>query len=521
MIREVLAKIGSKEPKNRRTLSFATASIALFLGSILLCSSTATPPTSGSVSSTSASYNGNALVLTGHVTLDHGLGKMEAEEAQLEKQEELSKDFPFRLIHLSKEVVLALKNNAQLKCERADLDFTTLKGFLTAKEADKVSYIDHIKRKGSKESSLKLLGQTLELSFLKQDHSAEKTEYAVESALARGSVEVLYGADFHLDADHALYRRTLLSQDKTSSKEFQGILTAYPKDDASKCHLTHGQDSVDADTVDIDLITSKLLLAHAQGTLGSSLLSQKADGKISFDCQRLVWDSLLSQLTLTGNITIIDPSFGKIVSKETLILAHQMLKDKKTLQTATSYGPTIFTYQVPGVETPYQLTCEGTVLLDRVHSQVVCESPVRDGAVLREDQVHYEDGNFSFYSDKAFCEYAGEEGGELAPTSFTLRGNVRLFSKDAHNKSSYGIADRLQYSPETHTLVLTAAPGKRVLFWDEVNKMSLSAKEVHILHDPQTKERTVQGVGNLRLTFDPSEHALFKQLFPKVHLNDE
>ena len=59
----------------------------LWLSIAPLCASLSTPET-GSVSSTNASYDGTALVLTGHVILDHGLGKMTAEEASLQRQEE-------------------------------------------------------------------------------------------------------------------------------------------------------------------------------------------------------------------------------------------------------------------------------------------------------------------------------------------------------------------------------------------------------------------------------------------------
>jgi hypothetical protein len=99
---------------------------------------------SGTISSEGASYDGNALILKGQVLLDHGLGKMQAEEAILQKQE-VGKDFPFSLIHLEKEVVLKLSQNGELKCEKADLDFGSLKGMLTSSR--RVTYTDVLKRK--------------------------------------------------------------------------------------------------------------------------------------------------------------------------------------------------------------------------------------------------------------------------------------------------------------------------------------------------------------------------------------
>src|ERR1700722_12401504 len=94
-------------------------------------------PDSGTLSSSDASYDGNSLVLTGHVVLDHGLGKMTAEEASLERQE-AGKDFPFSLIHLRKDVLLALKSSAEISCGSALLDFAALKGELSPSENGKV-----------------------------------------------------------------------------------------------------------------------------------------------------------------------------------------------------------------------------------------------------------------------------------------------------------------------------------------------------------------------------------------------
>src|SRR5271170_6814134 len=106
---------------------------SLLLLSLPLAANTPDIPEGGSLSSTNASYDGSSLLLTGHVLLDHGLGKMEAEEASLQRQE-AGKDFPFSLIQLRKEVVLSLKNSAQITCGSADLDFTALKGILLPSE---------------------------------------------------------------------------------------------------------------------------------------------------------------------------------------------------------------------------------------------------------------------------------------------------------------------------------------------------------------------------------------------------
>src|ERR1700722_421623 len=113
---------------------------ALILLSLLTVPVMANTPSlqgNGTLSSSDASYDGNSLVLTGHVILDHGLGKMTAEEASLQRQE-AGKDFPFSLIHLRKDVLLALKSSAEISCGSALLDFAALKGELSPSENGKV-----------------------------------------------------------------------------------------------------------------------------------------------------------------------------------------------------------------------------------------------------------------------------------------------------------------------------------------------------------------------------------------------
>ena len=148
--------------------------IALLLLSAPLIANDPSIPDSGSLSSSDASYDGNSLLLTGHVALDHGLGKMTAEEASLQRQE-AGKDFPFSLIQLRRDVLLALKNSAQISCGSADLDFTALKGILHSSENSKVVYTDQIKKKRSGETvALKLSGQLVELNFSKQVNDGKK-----------------------------------------------------------------------------------------------------------------------------------------------------------------------------------------------------------------------------------------------------------------------------------------------------------------------------------------------------------
>ena len=157
-------------------------------------------------------------------SLDHGLGKMTAEEASLQRQE-AEKDFPFSLIQLRKDVLLALKSSAQITCGSADLDFTTLKGILLPSENGKVVYSDQIRKKhGGDTTPFKLSGQFIELNFYKQSHDGTKTDYEIDNILAKEGVVIEYADNFRTRAP------TTHSTAKSSpaiikhrKREFQGV----------------------------------------------------------------------------------------------------------------------------------------------------------------------------------------------------------------------------------------------------------------------------------------------------------
>ncbi len=495
--------------------SFIVQLTSLLLTSLPLISAEQMPE-SGSLSSTNAAYDGQSLVLTGHVVLDHGLGKMMAEEANLQKQDNTAKDFPFSQIQLRKDVILALKSNAELRCADAQLDFIALKGTLFAEKEDKVSYTDTLKAKKNQQPlPLQLLSRELELNFSKQEKEGKKADYEVESVLARTDVEIHYAESFHITADKALYRKQLPSAEKTGSKEFQGLITAYPKDDKTRCRLTHESDIIDADSADIDLLNEKLSLLHPNGLLASSLIPHIQQGQLVFQCDHLTWDNLKHLLTLKGNVLIHDEGMETIETEDYLEIEQPIIKGKRVLKAIRAHGPTTLYYKDPQHEGIHKIFCHGTAILDREKLQATLDSPKTDGKVSRHQQIYYEDKELSIYANEATCEYSITDN-QIQPVALSLKGGVRLSSLDIQKPPRCGVADRLHYSLTTHTLILSANPGKKVLFWDEAQGARFSANEVHITQDPQTKQQSVKGVGNVQFSFSAEENALLQQLFPQL-----
>jgi lipopolysaccharide export system protein LptA len=447
---------------------------------------------SASVSSATAGYDGSVLMLKGQVRLDHGLGTMNADEASLERQES-GKDFPFSLIHLNRGVLLHLKNRAQMRCDAADLDFTALRGVLRAEADNKVSYSDRQRP----HAPLELTSRSVDLEIAKTGYDGRRTDYDVESILAIEDVTVEYADAFTLRADRALYQK----------EDAAGVVTAYPHAEDAYCHITHGTDTARADRVRLDLRTGELLLTRPDGRLTSSLSSHLQEGDVSFSADTLLWNHRTGTLALDGNARIQERSLGTVTADERIELVQS--KDSRTLQSIRAHGLTRLVYQDASNQQTHSILSHGTIWIDRAKLCGIIESPEGE----EEKQLYYEREEAGIYADQAVLEYA-LDGVLFQPVSLSLKGHVRLFARGEEAPHRCGLADRLTYSPSTHTLIMSADPGRKVLFWDEEQGLRISAHEVHITQDPVTHKDTIRGVGNVKLAFTADEANLLKHFFP-------
>ncbi len=460
------------------------------LSSLMLCAVPVDKPPvdTGTISSSNASYDGNALILKGQVLLDHGLGKMQAEEAVLQKQE-AGKEFPFSLIHLEKDVTLSLQQNGELKCEKADLDFSILKGFLTSSK--RVSYADTLKRKRGKPTSFQLVSQAIDLQFTKKSDQP-KTIYDVQNILARDNVELTYANDYILFTDAIFYQKELVNPAGT---EFQSHLSSQGK---QKCKLVHVADTIEADHFDLDVVHNKLVMTNPQGVLPS--LSK---GEVRFTAKELLWDHDRNTLVLKGNPAVQEPNLGTLISDKEIFL----FQKDKNLVGFKSFGKTTLTYL-----NNHQLISHGILNFDRERNVGNVESPVVNGVVPENLQLSYQEGEMSVLADKATIEY-NEENGTFQPISVSLNGHVKISSSNADKAARFGLADRVTYSPTTRTFILGADPGKKVVFVNDEDNLKISAQEVHITQDPTTKKQTIKGLGNVQLALTAEEQASLNKYF--------
>jgi len=130
-------------------------------------------------------------------------------------------------------------------------------------------------------------------------------------------------------------------------------------------------------------------------------------------------------------------------------------------------------------------------------------------------QVTYKGTLGEIYADRAQVDYQEIEG-KLEATKVTLFDNVRLVNMGSEEKPAfqYALADEVYYFPQEQVTVLESKQSK-VLFYDKLRDMQLSARTVRAHRDPVTHKESVQGVGDVRFVFGPEELEKIKQRFPK------
>ncbi|MBS3904004.1 MAG: hypothetical protein KGZ39_01590 [Simkania sp.] len=479
--------------------------IAAFLSccaSLVLMSST-TQSTSGMLSSSSAAYDGTALVLSGQVVLDHGLGKMRAEQATLEKQDGTGKEFPFSSIHLKNGVELDLPEQSRLRCAYATLDFTILQGKLTSSQNTTVSYIDVLKRKNGQAIPLHFSSQEADLFFNRLERPGQRSDFLIKTVHASGDVAVDYGSLFLLKAGKAIYQK--------SSQEgplVQGTIQAFPTDAFSICRIEHQTDIVDAEAIDIDLAHTAIVLKKAQGVLTSAPLPRMQQAEVRFRCDQVLWDYPKSSLHLQGHVRIDESMLGRLATDGELTV----VQSKAGVSSMRSIGNTQLEFQELEDSPMHKLICHGKMTINHEKMQAVFESTPVNGEIALDQQLYYEEGKIAVYADRGIIDYAAE-GKKLHPSSISLKGHIRLRSYDASRPPRYGVADWINYSPTTRTFILGAHPGKKVLFLDEKENLRISAQEIHLTQEGNGDAETVKGVGNVQFAFTADEEVLLKSLF--------
>jgi len=431
------------------------------VGAFLLLAESSIP--TSSLSSESASYDGNALVLHGNVQLTHTLGEMQANFARLVRKE---KNDTLSSIHLKKDVIIELKNRGKIVCDRADFDFEKLEGKLLPKPGQSIELTEF-------PSNLSLSANGATLTLLENHDS-----FTIKELIATDQVHIHYGPDFALEMMSASYREDPIAHIQINTP----------------CTLTHYKDIMNAENAKLFCETPKAIFKSVEGNFPSLAFSKGDD--LLMRCDTLIWEQQPKTFSLIGNICIEEEGVLSIFCEERATF-HQKEEEVFHLQTK---GKTRVNYILDKLHT-HRLACEDGMEIDQNLKTLTMQGSEKAPIVYFYDAMQ-------LTADFAKLYYF-EKKPQFSPKKLHLKRNIRLFTDESTRRCA--IAEEFLYFPQEKKAILKAGE-ENVLFWDESQELSISAKEVHITQTE--KGETIKGVGNVRFAFSSIENELLKRLFP-------
>lgn len=472
------------------------------------------------IKSGEAVYDGKKVVLIGDVVMQHGLGQISAHRVALIPASDKEKKHKNSSLEISESVEILLNGGGRLECQRADVDYTKMKGVFSGNvEFPDVVYCSEgegadLPQDGRASFEVKSSQMTFDLMReLAAGSSSPQTR--VRQIEAVQNVRVGYDKDHLLVADHALYERLPASD----SSALAGLLTLSVKGPQRFCQLTNvNGDCLNAKTIQVNTLEKKLWLGEPEGKL---LMREEKNAlqTLEFKSDELSWDHHQQILILKGGVEISQNGNLHVKTDNEISIAQANLNGKRTLRSIQSPQQTQITYMDASKNNTHSIYCPGPLMIDHERQEMTLNG-LADGSDSIEDdrQVYIEDVLGEMYADLVLICYQWE-GSHFNPKKVTLEGHVRLLNRfnghmeEAGSVLHYALADRVVYSPEDHEMVLSASESNRVLLFDKVNNIQMSAPSLKIQHDASTQKDLIKGMGDVRFTFLEKELAQFKQHF--------
>lgn len=460
-----------------------------------------------------ADYNGKKITLSGSVIVEHELGKICANKMVMTPTEN-DKKLRYATLKIKDNVILSLKDGGQLCCGIADLNYKALTGLLTGSTPEEnVIYTDLCNEKGGNKTPVIIKSRQMGIVIAREMNADTNTcKSRIAEINTDQQVTVNYNQDFLVTADQCNYRR--ISEE--DNKDFRGVPSEITFNQIGKegnCMVCNKRgDIIHADKICINTVDRILSFEEPKGSI---IPPEKHKGmdSIEFSAGRMVWNDKTDTLVLYDNVELRLQGLGTVVTDKEIQLVMGLEEGKKELQKVEVTGNTTITRFDKDKKESYILTTAGVVNLDLTHLQLVLDKP------LVGEQIHYQDQMGEAFSDKLVFDYR-KEGKLTIPTFLILEGNVRLINrtiakKDGKNSPQlhYALADRIQFNPQTKETRFTMKKGKRVLFYDKINNIKMSAPAFKILRNNEFKSNSVHGIGDVRFSFLEQEIDQLKKRF--------
>lgn len=264
----------------------------------------------------------------------------------------------------------------------------------------------------------------------------------------------------------------------------------------------------------IDLNASQVTLRSLEKNITASAQSLLFDGRLALLEGEVRLNHPLGQATSEAAELIYDQEQKKGALTEAKLLRQVVFtrpdgsklecqKADFSLKEIRCAGPSVLSHVDLAKKKSYRIVTPGEIVVDN-------DAKITTLNRSEESQVHYTDLFGEIFADRVTILYEqGDKG--LRIKNILMEGKVFMaHSLPSEIERSYAYADRAEYFPETFEMVLE---GDRVLVFDKINQVEVSAPRIRVRRDQATKKETIQGEGDVRFTLDEKEFQALKNRF--------
>lgn len=441
-----------------------------------------------------AEYHGDTVKVSGNVVLDHSIGTLKCQSAELVPSDSGER---FSQIELEGDVDLALRDGGRLMAGAALIDFLRLEGrFWGNARQPFVIYSDQLSP-SQNSTPIVIKGGKMWLT-LSAGSSPDVTDCVFEEQV---TVNLQNGTQ--AASDRVVYHRL----EKQGKRTLSGVMTLLPEGTPGVCQISAPNgDLVQAKRISVHTLDETVEFDDSKGAL---YLTSRPGGKkerLDFSCGSLLWRHSQGALTLQDQVVLHQPGLGQLRSAKKVEVRHkQMQGDGLEIESITSFGETEFVYSDPESFERHLIKCHGKFHVDHRLGQVFLTSPSGEHGVHPDNQVSLHDRYGQIFADSVRIDYGMDRQGSVE--RINLLGNVYI--KNMKERGSAGeqhaLADRVEYSPVTQLMTMRSDGEGRVLFFDEENSLRMSAPALNVKRDEISGQESVRAEGDVRFTFYPHE----------------
>lgn len=240
---------------------------------------------------------------------------------------------------------------------------------------------------------------------------------------------------------------------------------------------------------------AEIPIARKEGTLQGHVEMRFPDGMI-LTCGFAQFDGNGRKAHFSDGVAVNNPDGTRLTAETMSLVVGNAANEERLTQGILS------------------LTANGNVSLSRGHLWLLtADTAIYDkGRGKIEFSMEEKSDAYLFLKDSRGKVYARHAIFDTLSQECLLTGDVKMIHREGALEQ-YALADRVKMIKGEKEIRFFSDFGRRVLFYDKINKLQMSAPEISVMKDPLKNKNIVKGKGKVRFHFKDEEYERLRQYF--------